>query len=366
MKIVYFTSIYYPYIGGLQKSIHDLAENIRMKGYDVKIITGDTKINHIEFDLIDNIGVYRVPIKATRFGLPILKNNSDIKIIKNLIKKVDIIHNHDIKFLPLFHLFYYLTKKNKIKYFLSSHGFIFHTNYYLLFKKFYMILFSFLFNIYNAIFCVSKQDLKIAKKYKLHNIFYVPVSVDMKKFTDVDNRRIKEGRLLYYGRISQNKGIENVLKKFLLLPNDFLLTIVGSGDIAYMKKIISIYYDTMNIDKKTQVTFTGEVSDAILIKYFEEAEFIILPSIYEGFGLTLIESLSANKKVIAHINESYRDILSSLNLDHYLFDFSDASSSLLNKIIELRKLQTKTINLDRYTLNTMTTTICRFYQGLNE
>jgi alpha-1,3-mannosyltransferase len=356
MKIIYLTRIYYPYKGGLQTQVYELAKNIKACGNDVEIITGDTEINDVKSELIDGILVHRIPTK-TLFGIAILKKQRDRNIIINHIKDASIVHVHEIKFIPL--LIYLLNKKYPFKCFLTSHGFLFHTKKHVLFKMLYMFLFSFISRSYQGIFCGSEQDFRIAQKYHFSNCYYIGEGIDMTKFTLVKNNGIINNRLFYYGRIAPNKGIENALKHFSLLPKEFSFIIAGTGIFEYIQKIITQCNALEIIDR---VVFLGSIADDAIIEQLSLAEFVILPSLYEGFGLTLIESLAANKKIIAHNNESYIDILSSLQLNYYLYDFTDPNSLLLDKIIELRQFPYYKIDLSKYSWNTIMDKILHFYQ----
>jgi hypothetical protein len=91
------------------------------------------------------------------------------------------------------------------------------------------------------------------------------------------------------------------------------------------------------------------------------AEFVMLPSLYEGFGLTLIESLAARKKIIAHINASYTKILTDLGIKEYLFDFTDSNLSLLEKIYILRGIALTDVDLDRFSFDRINASVLQSY-----
>jgi glycosyltransferase involved in cell wall biosynthesis len=215
-----------------------------------------------------------------------------------------------------------------------------------------MFSFFLILNDYNQIFCSSYQDLKIANKYKLANAFYLGTGVDLAHFELLKTNRseIIANRLFYYGRLAPNKGIENALKQFALLPSEFKFFIAGSGEKSY-EILIGLLCEKLQI--ADNVCFIGNVSECDLLEQLKLSEFVLLPSLYEGFGITLIESLAAGKKIIAHINESYMDILYDLNLEKYLFDFTSLDQSLLNKINNLREYPLRNINLKKYSLRSI-------------
>ena len=165
-------------------------------------------------------------------------------------------------------------------------------------------------------------------------------------------------KLLYYGRIAPNKGLENALRHFAFLPKDFTFVIVGSGEINYEQSLAAL---CGNLNVKDRVVFLGSISDLELSNQLAEAEFILLPSLYEGFGLTLVESLAARKKVIAQKNESFIDILTDLNHKEFLFDFTGDTEKLFDKIMSLREKTIDNIDLSKYSFEDIAKIIYNYY-----
>jgi alpha-1,3-mannosyltransferase len=360
MKILYLTGIYYPYEGGVQKVIYDLSNYMKEMNAEVTIITGDDNIICRRSEIINNISVVRLPILSNQFGLSVLRHKADKKIIYQYICNADVVHNHSIMFIPFLIKLSY--KTTNTKYFLTSHGFIFHTKKYFIIKKMFMFCFFLILNSYIKIFCSSNQDLRTAKKYKLTNAIYLGTGVDLERFKSVSNiNEIIKNQLFYYGRLAPNKGIENALRHFATLPSEFKFIIAGSGEKLYETLISSLCNKLQIADR---VYFIGSVSERNLLEQLQLCEFVLLPSLYEGFGITLIESLAANKKIIAHTNESYMDVLCDLNLEKYLFDFTDSNQSLLKKISCLREYPLKNINLEKYSLSSIAEKTYSWYTGL--
>ena len=72
-----------------------------------------------------------------------------------------------------------------------------------------------------------------------------------------------------------------------------------------------------------RVRFLGNVSDAALCRLYQQAAWSIYPSVYEGFGFPVVDSLRHGTPVLTSRNSSLREF------DHegvYFFDPRDASS----------------------------------------
>lgn len=93
------------------------------------------------------------------------------------------------------------------------------------------------------------------------------------------------------------KGQDRVLKALpqvlAVFPNAVYL-IVGGGEDARLKQILN---EQPNLSES--VVFTGAVSEADKVEFYNLADIYILPSKFEGFGIVFIEALSCGIPVIA-------------------------------------------------------------------
>lgn len=118
----------------------------------------------------------------------------------------------------------------------------------------------------------------------------------------VTEKFIKKNRLnlLFVGGLDQAhyfKGLDILLTALDgLNPALWRLKIIGDGDrrVAYESLV-----KEKNLDR--QIEFAGQVSDAELIKSYQNSDLLILPSInrHEAFGFVLIEALACGLPVIA-------------------------------------------------------------------
>lgn len=102
---------------------------------------------------------------------------------------------------------------------------------------------------------------------------------------------------LYVGSIIERKGLVQTILAYAKLNQKFRkpLVIIGSGDKKYIQKakdLISYYH----LEK--DVLFLNNISNQDLISIYDHCFCLIYPSIYEGFGIPVIESLSRKKPVV--------------------------------------------------------------------
>jgi len=102
------------------------------------------------------------------------------------------------------------------------------------------------------------------------------------------------GYLLYFGRISEEKGVLTLVKAVEKLENNIPLIILGTGPI---EDEIKEYIKAHNLGNRIKTL--GFKSGDELKKYVAEAKCVILPSEwYENGPYTIMEAMSQGKPVI--------------------------------------------------------------------
>lgn len=135
---------------------------------------------------------------------------------------------------------------------------------------------------------------------------------------------------LYFGRVSKEKGIFNLVKAFENI-NEGKLYIAGEGpDLEKLKNLVN----EKNMQEK--VKFLGFLQHDELNKYIRECSFAILPSVwYDNCPYSVLETLSLGKPVIgsniAGIPELIKDGKNGLLFDYNnINDLQDKIKYLFN------------------------------------
>lgn len=101
--------------------------------------------------------------------------------------------------------------------------------------------------------------------------------------------------ILFVGRLEKRKGLPFLLKAFRTVSKSTKSTLViaGSGRVEPFRS----FAVALGIGKR--VVFTGFVDDGTLKKLYHACDVFVLPSLLEGFGLTILEAMAAGKPVVA-------------------------------------------------------------------
>lgn len=288
MKIAIVIDTWFPFLGGGQVNAFEISKRIAKDKTKIDIITRN--LGKDDLKLPKNLKVYKLGKKTT-------PNNPFSKIsflFKSymFIKKnnYEVVHIH--AFIPgLLSIPLKLTSKIPIIY--TVHGTSIGTglNNYVkeLVEKIVLTKIK-----YNAQITVSKDFFNLSNVNK--KIIYIPNGVDIGKFKKVKAKKRKFPTLIFVGRLHPQKNLLNLIKGINLVkketPNVTLL-IVGNGD---QKKELKNLVKKLKLTKN--VIFKGEVRGNRLIKLYKESHTFILPSIYEGQPLSLLEAWAAKIPVI--------------------------------------------------------------------
>lgn len=153
--------------------------------------------------------------------------------------------------------------------------------------------------IYNGI---RTADIKCKKNYKLNTVF-----------------RIVQISRLEHLKKGQHLSIEalNILHKVHGYYN-IKLDFIGEGQsLGYLKALVGEY----NLDDS--VTFCGMKDRAYIYNKLSNYELLIQPSIYEGFGLTIVEGMSAGIPVLVSNIDGPKEIT---NDGYYSYNFHTQNS----------------------------------------
>lgn len=144
----------------------------------------------------------------------------------------------------------------------------------------------------------------------------IPMGTDLND-TFVPNPAIKRlsNQLLFVGRLVEKKGVKYLLHALQevckTLPNTRLV-IAGSGPLrASLEKL------TADLGLSSQVTFTGRLEHAELVRLYQESAAAVFPFVQakdgdmEGLGLVMVEAMGCGCPVLASDLPAIRDVIRS-------------------------------------------------------
>jgi len=122
-------------------------------------------------------------------------------------------------------------------------------------------------------------------------------------------KNIDQKFILFVGTIEPRKNLYRLLHAYSSLSSDLIkdYRIVIIGGKGWGKQDIYKYAQKLNI--LNRIELLGYVKDEVLIDYYMKATILAIPSLYEGFGLPIIEAMSAGLPVLTSNNSSMSEII---------------------------------------------------------
>lgn len=126
---------------------------------------------------------------------------------------------------------------------------------------------------------------------------------------NVSPMKIDSDYILFVGNIKPHKNLKNALLGFQKMGKENLkFVIVGKkeGFITADNGVFSIV-EKLN-EGSEKVTFTGNISDDELYRWYKGAKMLIQPSFYEGFGLPIIEAMTFGLPIVCSDIQVFKEI----------------------------------------------------------
>lgn len=300
IRILQVNKSYYPTSGGIERVVQQLAEGLSGET-DTKVLVCRKRGKTVE-EYVNGVEVYRASSLGVVSSLPI--SLSFLWKFRNMSKDRDIVHIH-MPF-PLGDLACLLSGyRGKVV--LWWHSDIVRQK---RMMKLYRPLMEWLLRRADAIVVATEGHIKGSLYLKGYEEKCVVIPFGVERYMEekadlwiqeekagIDEAE-KETSFLFVGRFVYYKGCRVLLKAFAqaVERNACLrLDLVGSGPMQNeLEELVQAY------NLQENVTFHSNVDDQELVRYFEDCDVFVLPSIArsEAFGLVQIEAMAFGKPVI--------------------------------------------------------------------
>lgn len=162
----------------------------------------------------------------------------------------------------------------------------------------------------------TKKDL-----IKLYNVDRNKIRVVYEGYTDNSkfqilnsksnpNDEISKPHLLFIGRLEERKNVTNIINAFEILKGQYeishKLVLAGKPGFGYEK----IKDRIANVNCCKDIVELGYIAEEEKWELLKNADVFIFPTLYEGFGLPIIEAQSAGVPVVASNNSSIPEVVS--------------------------------------------------------
>lgn len=317
MKILQVTSFFKPMweSGGVARVAYEISRHLKDRGHDITVYTTNRSVYPRDIETnkpvdVEGMEVYYFENLRKYFPwktLPVIPYFLPF-VARKQIKEFDIIHVHEHRTLLAVIVHHYAVKHN-IPYVLQSHGSVLPFFAKQRFKKLSDSIWGYrILKDASKVIALTDTEAKQYKKMGVDEdkIEIIPNGVSLSEFEKLPEKgefrkrysiKNNEKVVLYLGRMHKIKGIDLLVEAFAELAkemDDIKLVMVGpdGGILSSLKKKI----ENQKIGER--VLFTGPLYDNDKLQAYVDADVYVLPSVYEIFGITALESCACGTPVV--------------------------------------------------------------------
>lgn len=295
MKILQVNKLYYPYIGGIETIVKQIAEGLNSRdNLEIEVLVCNSENERI-VEKINSVKIFRTKTLGIVLGMPI---SFDFFILyKKIIKNYDLIFIHYPFPLGFIAHFLFSRDKNLVVWYHSD--IVRQRLLEIFFKPFHLYSFKKAKKIF-----VSNPNLiensNYLKRFK-EKCVVIPFGIDLEFFKENDylkkeaeeiRRKFGLPLILSVGRLIYYKGFEYLIKASKNFKGKII--IIGEGKL---KEKLLMMIKKYGLESK--VFIIPPVKD--LRPYYLACDVFVLPSIYksETFGIVILEAMAFGKPVIS-------------------------------------------------------------------
>lgn len=166
----------------------------------------------------------------------------------------------------------------------------------------------------------SKKEIIKILNISTEKIKIIPPGVDILKYSNnksvqeieniINKYRLPSKFILYLGALEAKKNISNIILGFdkykeEKVDSDIKLVIAGKKGWKYEE-----IFETYELSKyKKDIIFTDYVAEKDKVTLYKMAKLFIFPSLYEGFGMPVLEAMASGTPVITSNNSSLPEVV---------------------------------------------------------
>lgn len=162
------------------------------------------------------------------------------------------------------------------------------------------------------------------------NIIHHGISQNIAKSDFQRRSDIGEKYILFVGTVQPRKNIANLIRAFEKIKDEATtvsgLRLVICGGRGWMAD--SAYETAKKSKYRNDIIFAGNVSAEELAGLYKDALLFVLPSLYEGFGLPLLEAMNFGLPCVVSNNSSLSEIAGNAALFVDPYDISDIAKKI--------------------------------------
>lgn len=322
MRIVHVVRQFPPSLGGIEEVVARLAEAQVRAGHDVRVATLDRVFADPGRALparetSGGVEIVRLPFRgSTRYPLA-------PQALAH-VRDADLIHVHAIDF---FFDYFAVTKPIHRKPMIATtHGGFFHTRAHARLKDIWFDRVTRrTARAYKALIACSQADFDMFAPLGHKNLRMIENGVDVEKFSARGAEAPTKG-LVSIGRFSVNKRLDRLLDAFAVLKqrDDAWRLIIAGAASDWSAERLRAEIAARGVSEKVEV-HVG-LSNAQIADLLGAASLFVSASEHEGFGVSLIEAMSAGLAPVVEGNAAFK-AFAARHDEIAIVDFSDAAAA---------------------------------------
>lgn len=337
MKLVHVVPTYEPAFryGGTIRAVAGLCRGLARIGHDVTVVTTDCDgPGALDVPLDRAVTRDGVRVRYCRVGRPrrLYRSSAMTGALADLVPDADLVHVHTVFLWPGFAAAR-AAERAGIPYFLSPHGMLEQG---LIGRRNRLLKTTWIRLIERrtlaraaAVHVTSEAEAEAVRVLRLDLRPLVVVANGIDPVAVPDDgilhdawQDVRTGqRVLYLGRISWKKGLDDLVDAMALLP-EATLVVAGNDDEDLVPALLARVGRHGMSDR---VRFVGTVDGAAKWRLLGQADVLVMPSQFENFGIVVIEALAVGTPVIVTAGVGVADLVAR----HGLGEVSDADPAAL-------------------------------------
>lgn len=181
----------------------------------------------------------------------------------------------------------------------------------------------------------TARDLEVSLNIPASKIDVAACGYDTSRFKPLPEAEIRAFRAaqglperfwLFIGTLEPRKNLTTLLKAYAALPQTQRLPLIIGGGKGWQYD--DIFATVEQYGLQDQVSFPGFLSAESLPLWYNSAEVFIYPSIFEGFGLPVLEAMACGTPVIVSDASSLPEVVGASGLRVPPYDLSAWTAAL--------------------------------------
>jgi glycosyltransferase involved in cell wall biosynthesis len=290
-QILILSCFYKPFGGGAEVYVDEIVKKLK-NDYDFIILTSRISRKFSRYEEKDGVRIIRIGLGChfDKYLYPI------VAFFKIFSIKKDLIHSVMESYAGLALLFYRVIDKKTPALLTLQSGRV----------KMPKFLFKKVHQAPDKIQAISKYLAQRAKNLGAKNVQVIPNGINLEQFNFIFSKKEKH-KIICVANLRQVKGIKHLIDsmpKILEKFPDAKLVLIGEG--AERKNLES---QITNLELKGAVELKGKLNPEQVRRELSGAEVFVLPSLFEGQGIVILEAQASKIPVIASNTGGIPDIV---------------------------------------------------------